>query len=125
MKAKEMALEYINNPEVRGWAPNIDKFRDMILKSDTYKSMTNRLSSRPELQGSEKQIAWAKDKREKFIEQNAWHLTVTLVFMWEETLRAGKAEIEERILENFKRRVFKLVKESKITGAWWWIELSV
>lgn len=118
-----MAAAILDNKELRD-TYNHEPFFNMIKASDTLASFTNKLSSRPELKGSEKQINWANDIREKFIKEQAWSLTVCLVFIWEEHLRAGKTELDEDKANAFNKRGNALVKASKMTSASWWINES-
>lgn len=124
MKAQEIAAKIVSKefkPLCFNAAFGYDN-TDMILTSDTYKSFIEKLSTHPVLEGTEKQISWAMEIREKYITKSAFDLTVSLINMWEETLRAGISELQEPFKTNYNKRGQEAIKNSKATNAAYIIE---
>lgn len=117
MKAKEIAQKLINS-ELK---VNED-LRTVIEESETMKTFVSKLSTLPELVGTEKQIIWASNLREKFISKMAYEITAKSVFMNQEGLEKGLEGMIPEYAEKFNKFANEAIRNSKNTSAKFWIE---
>jgi hypothetical protein len=116
MTAKELAQKIINK-EVDYSSANITAFMEQVKATDAYELYKQQLSTLPPLKGSEKQIKWASELRERFINSMVYELATRLIFLWEETLRDGLDELQEPYKTRFNNKVREAVSVSKATNA--------
>ena len=117
MKAKEIAQKIIN-----GELKIDETLRSTIEQSITMNTFVSKLSTLPELVGTEKQVIWASKLREKYILEIAYEITRRSVFMNEEGLKKGLDGMIPEYAEKFNKFANEAIRNSKNTSAKFWIE---